>query len=379
MTETSGKSSSSQSGAGAPPQKTQSTAGGGAPKKRRRAGRWPLWLALVLALGAAGGSGFLWYQQQRLAVQHHERLTALKRQLRALDEHPSLIELKQRLLEQQNQLEKTLAEQQSRIDTLRHAFDVVRRDVHRDQRGWILAEVEYLMRMAITRLQLTYDIKGAIEALTIADQRLADLADPVLLDVRKILAGEITALKSLQQPDINGVALHLMSIANRLHLLPPAKRPASERLAEQTPGQSAPDDKSFWGHTWERIKSFIGLHRSDAPRTVGAIEAELYYVEQLLRFELEAARQAVLRLDKSAFERRLANARRILDSHYDRGHEQVIRLRAELATLQESAPFPELPDIGGSLRELRQHMAQYELSEADVKPESEQQTPDTAP
>jgi uroporphyrin-3 C-methyltransferase len=327
----------------------------GAPAKRR----WlpPLWPWLLI-MAAIGSSSYVWYQQKMRSAENAAQISELKRQLRALDENPVMIELKQRVLDQDSRLAGGLAEQQARINALQQAFEATRDVINRDQRGWILAEIEYLMRMAITRLQLTYDIQGATQALITADQRLNDLADPSVLQVRKVLSAEITALKSLQRPDIEGAALQLLSISNRLYQLPPAKQPATQRLTTDGGEERATGD-SFWINTWARFKALIGLRKSDVPRTASAIQSELYYIEQLLRFELEAARQAALRLNKEEFDKRLINARTLLDNHYDRNHEQVIRMRAELATLQESKLIPALPDISGSLHELRKLLSKY--------------------
>jgi uroporphyrin-III C-methyltransferase len=326
-----------------------------APGKARARLPWWFWLFIAAAVSA---SGYVWYLQRQRSVENAAQISELKRQLRALDENPVIIELKQRVLDQDERLAAGLAEQQAKINALQEAFELMRQAVNRDQRGWIMAEIEYLMRMAITRLQLTYDIQGATQALITADQRLNDLADPSVLQVRKVLSAEITALKSLQRPDIDGAALQLLSISNRLYLLPPAKQPASQRLAAPENGaeQSA---TGFWTQTWKKLKALIGLHASDAPRSASAIQSELYYIEQLLRFELEAARQGALRLNKEEFDKRLTNARNLLDTHYDRNHEQVIRMRAELAALQESKLIPALPDISGSLYELRKLLSKY--------------------
>lgn len=321
--------------------------------------RWrpPLW-AWVFITAAIGSSSYVWYQQKQRSAENAAQISELKRQLRALDENPVIIELKQRVLDQDARLAAGLAEQQANIDALQQAFELTRDAVNRDQRGWIMAEIEYLLRMAITRLQLTYDIQGATQALITADQRLNDLADPSVLQVRKVLSAEITALKSLQRPDIDGAALQLLSISNRLYLLPPARQPASQRLIAEAAAEP-PASASFWQQTWTKFKALIGLHKSDAPRSASAIQSELYYIEQLLRFELEAARQGALRLNKEEFDKRLTNARNLLDNHYDRNHEQVIRMRAELATLQESRLIPALPDISGSLYELRKLLSKY--------------------
>jgi uncharacterized protein HemX len=90
-----------------------------------------------------------------------------------------------------------------------------------------------------------------------------------------------------------------------------------------------------------------------------ALQAELYYVEQKLRLELEYARQAAIRLDKEALDRHLAAARTLIEEHYDRDQQQVITFRAELAALQEADLIPALPDISGSLRKLRELQVKY--------------------
>lgn len=346
------------------------------PKKPRGPRRWPLVLALVVVVAAAGGGGYyLWREQQALHTELHGQLTELQQTLRTLDKHSSLIEIKRRVAAQDARLESALAEQQNTIDALHRAFELTRQVVDRDQRGWILAEVEYLMRIAITRLRLTHDVNGAIQALETADERLADLADPAMLRIREILASEITALKGIRTPDVEGAALKTISIANRLHLLPRARRPA-------VPGEDAREPASrgdgFWG---SELLHKLGLHRTDAPVTTARLQSELYYVEQLMRLELESARQAALRFDKESFDRHVAAARNLLDEHYRRDHEQVIRIRAELAALRESKFIPRLPDISGSLQKLREVQQSYRPAPVEppqTEPESEPETGQTS-
>lgn len=316
-------------------------------------------IALFIALAGAGGSGYLWYTLTRLQTQTDSQIGELRKSLRTLDDHPTVIELKQRVAEQDAKLAAEFAAQQKRITAIEQAFDVTQQIVNRDQRGWVLAEVEYLMRLAIVRLRLMRDIKGATEALITADQRLHDLADPAVLKIREILASEITALKSMDTPDIHGAALRLLSISERLSLLPTAKQPSIESLDKTTVIES--DDESKWYvKAWRKVISALGFSRIDAPVGAAALRSELYYVEQLIRLELEAARQALIRLDKADFEKRILKARSLLDEHYNRNHEQVILLKSDLTALLEANLFPDLPDISGSLTELRKLQQRYQ-------------------
>lgn len=320
-------------------------------------------IALLLAMAAAAGCGYLWYTMTQTQARTAKEVSDLKKSLRTLDDHPTLIELKQRVAEQDARLAAEFSAQQQRIDSIEQAFDVTRQIVNRDQRGWILAEVEYLMRLGIVRLRLMRDIQGATEALVTADRRLHDLADPAMLKIRELLAREITALKSMHVPDVHGAALRLLSISDRLSLLPTAKQPRPESLSLQSPPASASATTEQWYiKAWRKMLSTLGFSRVNAPVSASALRSELYYIEQLIRLELEAARQALIRLDKTDFEKRILTARSLLDEHYSRNHEQVILLKGDLTALLEANLFPELPDVSESLSALRKLQQQYKPS-----------------
>ena len=197
-------------------------------------------LLVVLGLGAFG-----YYQQYLALTAQQNQVSELQKTIRGLDNHPTLVELKQRVLDQDSKLDSVLADQNAHITALQQAFEVTQNLINRDQRGWVIAEIEYLMRLAIVRLRLVHDIKGATEALIVADERLSDLADPAMLEVREVLANEITALKSLNTPDVEGVGLQLLGISNRIYLLPPAKKPATNKLLEKEQPLAEDKEQSF--------------------------------------------------------------------------------------------------------------------------------------
>jgi len=91
---------------------------------------------------------------------------------------------------------------------------------NRYQRDWVLAEIDYLLRIANRRLQIARDINGAIAALHAADQRLFELGDLNFFEIRKLLSADIARLKVLHQADINGAALSLDQMINNLDALP---------------------------------------------------------------------------------------------------------------------------------------------------------------
>ena len=62
------------------------------------------------------------------------------------------------------------------------------------QRDWQLEEVAHLLVLANQRLILTGDVALARSALEMADERLSERADPGILEVRRVIAREITTL-----------------------------------------------------------------------------------------------------------------------------------------------------------------------------------------
>ena len=85
--------------------------------------------------------------------------------------------------------------------------------LYQDKRGsnedWALAEVEYLLIIAMHRLLLEEDVMTALAAMEAADLRLKDLGNPGLLPVRQQLATDINQLRSVNLADIAGMAIYL--------------------------------------------------------------------------------------------------------------------------------------------------------------------------
>ena len=86
--------------------------------------------------------------------------------------------------------------------------------------AWLVAEAEYYMQLANAQLQLAGNAYLATIALSMADERLVQLADPALTDVRRAVADELAALEGLDKPDIEGVTLTLASLARVIESLP---------------------------------------------------------------------------------------------------------------------------------------------------------------
>jgi uroporphyrin-3 C-methyltransferase len=316
---------------------------------------WPLLLALVL-LGGSGGLAYYayqLYQSQLSAIQAQgERLSSLEASVKANDPTRSLNTLDSRI----DQLGSEVAGQRglgARIDALQESVQASHDLVNRAQREWVVAEVEYLIRIANQRLRLMRDYNGSIAALEAADQRLHELADPALIPVREILADDIRTLKDFSKPDLIGIALRLDRLISHLKPLPlnvPALEQEPQVSTSETESGQERDLAGLMAEAWQRLNERVTVrHYEEGIESLPDEESELM-MNQLMRLRLEAARVNVLRQDNLDFHQQLDAALEILDQYYR--PEQAAKLRDEIVALNEINLRPELPDITRSLEKL---------------------------
>ena len=126
-----------------------------------------------------------------------------------------------------NSLSKTLAEEKKfreqaviEHDALNASMQTITAMLGRTSEAWRLAEIEYLLTIANHRLSLAQDLKTAIAIFSTADERIKAMGDPGLIPIRKAISDELSALSSVNEPDIEGVALRLGSLASAVDNLP---------------------------------------------------------------------------------------------------------------------------------------------------------------
>lgn len=326
-----------------------------------------LFALFLLTITAISGSVYLWREQKILRTQLNDEIIALRKDLRGLDTHPAFNELRNRFSEQNTKFAAETQSIHANITRLDANFETLNTSITqltditlRSQRDWVLAEADYLLSIANTRLTLMQDKQTSIQALMAADHRLQALSDTRLLPLRKKLSEAITQLKLAPSPDIDGAILKLMGLAQQLSQLPPATSTPLDTNDDSAQSINTPalDSHSISPTGWTRllshINSLLGIHPDKKAFDTFAKQKNLYYLDQLLRIELEAARQAVLRYDREDYEKRLARIKSLLESHYNQEHEQVIQIRKSVAELRQMNVFADLPNITSVIDELHQ-------------------------
>jgi uroporphyrin-3 C-methyltransferase len=322
----------------------------------------------------------LWnWQQWRERQASETQLQSLQQDIRRLEaqygDRDSLQGQRLQALEDKLAAQRELiAQQQRQID---HNARALLEAGHRTRTDWLLAEAEYLLRIANQRLQVEKDIGGALAALTAADEVLAESDDIGVYPVRQQLAREQLALKSIEPVDRTGLYLTLEAAIDSINRLTD-----QALIHEAAPGFLASTDDEVstdttadgpLGRAWQRFKNTLAqvvvVRRLDEPVKPLLSPDQSAYARLNLQLMLEEAEMAVLRGNQALYERALAKTRAALADWYHPDHPPVAALNDTLADLAGRDIAPELPDISQSLRLLKQRLA-GRLASPDGAPEA---------
>lgn len=343
-------------------------------RKAGRAGGGIAWLALLIALIAVAGAGYGFVQDWRKSKSADESSRSINDLAGKLDaSRKSVTDLG----EQVSQLESSGAGIDSTLDALQQDIDNRVRlfeslparmsnieDSIASLQGLstgarntlLLAEAEYYMQIANAQLQLAGNPDLAALALGMADDRIVQLADPALTEVRGALSDELALLEGMEKPDVEGVTLTLASLSRVVETLP------LKRMQELEADDSTVDpEASSASRAWSSVKgAFAGLVKvrktDDTGQALLAPDAE-YFLRSNLALQMQAARLALLRGERSIFEQSLDDADAWIERYFDLEDAQVVSARQTIAEIRGGLFAIEPPDISESLRLLRQHNA----------------------
>ena len=318
--------------------------------------RWGLGLVLLLLilLGAGGYAGY--YLQGEIAGLRMALDTDLQSLHDSQGKLAGELQTRQDSEQQQDRQLERLREQQAAMEA---RLQRLVRSPHKDSRDWVLAEAEYLIRAADTRLRLERDTVSAALALEQADQRLADLALPDLIPVRKQLRQDINNLHAVTAVDIPGKALLLSDLAERVVSLPMKAGMGRPALKAETAGPATPEQAHDWlgmlAAVWADLKSLIVIRRQEAP------DAMLYDPErneqlyQNIQLELLSARLSMLRRDSKNMRASVKRVIGWLQTYFNTTDSAVGSALSSLEALQGLDLSPPLPTVSKSLRLLQDY------------------------
>ena len=299
--------------------------------------------------------------QQRISTTH-EQQQVLNSEIETAKQ--ALQEQKQKLLTQAEQVEtqtQQMGLDKDRIlrqtEVMQKAVDQVNEKIGSSSNEWLLAEAEYLMRIANHRLTFNQDSNTAAAALQQADEKLRDSGDLGLIGVRDKLAAEINQLKAFEPVDIAGMAASLQSLSQQVEQL----KLKGITLTHGETGETAADEPmgrnldSLLSDSWRGFRELMVIRKHDQPVSAMLPPSQQYFLYQNLRLQLESARLALLRQENILFKSSLDTAIEWLNSFFDGEDNATSQMLATLTQLKNTELDPALPNISASLNLLTQY------------------------
>lgn len=352
-----------------------------APAKDKPRGNGVAWLALLLSAGALATVGYSLFLNWQAADDdtEAERLAAIESVDRRIDS-----------------VDESLAELGNRVKSIPHPdysseFEAVRKDVDERIRllnslpsrmstiensvaslagisagareTFLLAEGEYYLQIANAQLQLANNPELASLALGMADERITQLSDPALTDVRRAISDELAALEVMEKPDLAGATLTLGSLARVVQSLPLA---SAESDASEASGETDSEEGTMsraWGSVRDAVSGLVKVTPPEQAKLQRLSPDAEYFLRSNIALQLQSARLALLRGEQAIFEQTLADTTELLTTYFDTDSEQVTGTLQTLSEISNDVFTTSAPDISTSLRLLRQYRTLRENNE----------------
>ncbi|MCM2678251.1 uroporphyrinogen-III C-methyltransferase [Echinimonas agarilytica] len=226
----------------------------------------------------------------------------------------------------------------------------------RNSSEWVLAEVDYLIRLSTRKLWIERDVNSAIALLKSADLRVSELHDASLTPLRRSLNEDIAMLRALPLVDINGIALMIDGLISQIDSLPINTRVIPESIVTEKK-EVITDDPSDWRsnlmHTWHSfIDGFISVsRRSDDAKPLLAPD-QRWYLAANIRLSLQQAQLAAMRSQPMIYRSSLTQADQWISQYFDNSSSTVSYVREALAELAIAPVQIELPQDLSSRRQI---------------------------
>ncbi len=316
-------------------------------------------LALIVALGASGLGYQKWVEFNGVMQQGAQVVASVRDKQNEikgrLDESGKTITAQQAAFAAQDEmLKQERAKLEQQVADMKQSLEGVFQRIGRTSTQWIVAEAEYLMRIANHRLQLEGDAATAMVALKSADERLRDSGDPIWTGVREKLASEMAELQSVKALDLTGRAAKLSGLISQVENL---KLPHSGPVVADRSQETATESKGFTIDSvlkdgWEGFKSLMVIRQNERPLTAMLGPEQRFFLYQNLRLQLGAARLALLRRDQTLYDSSLERARAWVNEFFDQEQAVTKTMQTGIDDLKGLEIQTKLPDISGSLRML---------------------------
>lgn len=291
--------------------------------KNNRVGRVGIALgAIAIAIALAVAGGVYHYNGSQFSSQTAAN-SALANQLQALQQQQTTQqhEFSAQLAKQTAALQDSLKQQAILTQQLEIVQDKVASFSGNDAKAWLLAQADFLVKLAGRKLWSDQDVTTAAALLKTADASLSDMNDPSIIPVRRALTDDITTLAKISQVDYDGIILKLNQLSNNIDNLR-----LSDNYNDGSPMDSDGTELSGTLSEWREnllkswnsfMDSFITIRRRDETAIPLLAPNQDIYLRENIRSQLLVAAQAVPRHQQEIYKQSLETVSTWVRAYYD--------------------------------------------------------------
>ncbi|CAM3372955.1 Putative uroporphyrinogen-III C-methyltransferase [Klebsiella spallanzanii] len=305
--------------------------------------------AIAIAIALAAGVG-LYGLTKTQATRQSETSAELSSQIATLQKAQE---------SQKSELEGIIKQQTDQLTEAKHQQDALAKKLDEvqekvavisgsDAKTWLLAQADFLVKLAGRKLWSDQDVTTAAALLKSADASLADMNDPSLISARRAITDDIASLSAVSQVDYDGIILKVNQLANQIDNL---------RLADNNDDDSPMDSDSDelsssikeWRvnlqKSWQNfMDSFITVRRRDETAVPLLAPNQDVYLRENIRSRLLVAAQAVPRHQEETYKQALDNVSTWVRAYYDTDDATTKAFLEDVDKLSQQSITMNVPD-----------------------------------
>ncbi|MGB9095988.1 uroporphyrinogen-III C-methyltransferase [Erwinia sp.] len=317
------------------------------PRKPKNTGTALGVLAIAIALAIGVGlyiNGKHQAQQQAAANQTlANQLSDLQQQ--ATSDKQTLV---QQLATQTSALETAHQQQTALSQQLDELKEKVATISGNDAHTWLLAQADYLVKLAGRKLWSDQDVTTAAALLKSADQSLADMNDPSLIEVRRALTQDISGLSAVSQVDYDGIILKLNQLSNGVDNLRLADNDSDGSPMDQDSGELSSSLREWRQNlvkSWHNfMDDFITIRRRDTTAEPLLAPNQDVYLRENIRSRLLIAAQAVPRHQDQIYKQSIDTVSTWVRAWFDTNDPATKAFLSQLDDLSQQSVSMDVPD-----------------------------------
>lgn len=301
-------------------------------------------IVLVIALGAGG-----YYHTHKQA----QMLIAANQDLQS-----QLATLQQSQQQEKRALENMLQQQGTSLATADREQAALARQLNElqekvavisgsDAKTWLLAQADFLVKMAGRKLWGDQDVNTAAALLKSADASLADMNDPSLIDVRRAITEDVSTLSTVAQVDFDGIILKVNQLANQVDNLRLADNDSDESPMDEDSSElssSISEWRQNLSKSWHNFMAdFITIRRRDTSAEPLLAPNQDIYLRENIRSRLLIAAQAIPRHQDEVYKQSLETVSTWVRAYFDTSDPTTKAFLEELDGLSQQSISMDVP------------------------------------